>query len=87
VILIGVLFYLMLIRPEHRKRAELKTMLESIKKNDQVVTIGGLKGSIVNVQKDSDEVTIKVDETNNTKLRVLRSAIARVISDDQKDEK
>ena len=81
-ILIAVLFYLLMIRPERRKRAELTAMLNNLKKNDRVVTIGGIYGTVVNVQKDLDEVTIKVDENTNTKLRMQRAAIARVLASD-----
>jgi len=48
-----------------------------LKKNDRIVTIGGILGTVMNVQKD--EVTIRVDESTNTKLRMQRNAIARVI--------
>ena len=48
-------------------------MLQNLKKNDRVVTIGGIYGTVVNAQKDLDEVTIKVDESTNTKLRMQRS--------------
>ncbi len=78
-LMIAVLFYLLMIRPERRKRAELTEMLQNLKKNDRVVTIGGIYGTVVNTQKDSDEVTVKVDESTNTKLRMQRSAIARVL--------
>ena len=78
-LMIAVLFYLLMIRPERRKRAELTAMLQNLKKNDRVVTIGGIYGTVVNAQKDLDEVTIKVDESTNTKLRMQRSAIARVL--------
>lgn len=77
-----VLFYLLMIRPERRKRAELTAMLQNLKKNDRVVTIGGIYGTIVNAQKDLDEVTVRVDESTNTKLRMQRSAIARVLASD-----
>ena len=81
-ILIAVFFYLLLIRPERRKRAELTAMLNNLKKNDRVVTIGGIFGTVVNVQKELDEVTLKVDENTNTKLRIQRAAIARVLASD-----
>ncbi|MCU0962801.1 MAG: preprotein translocase subunit YajC [Pirellulaceae bacterium] len=81
-LMIAVLFYLLMIRPERRKRAELAEMLQNLKKNDRVVTIGGIYGTVVNTQRDSDEVTIKVDESTNTKLRMQRSAIARVLATD-----
>jgi preprotein translocase subunit YajC len=86
-IIIFVLFYFMMIRPERRRRAEMAQMMDNLKKNDRVVTAGGILGTVVNVQKGSDEITIKIDESTNTKLRLLRSSIARVISDDEADAK
>src|SRR5688572_21174002 len=47
-LIIGVLFYFMLIAPERRKRKEMESLLANIKKNDQVVTIGGICGTVVN---------------------------------------
>ena len=85
-ILIGVLFYVMIIRPQNRKQAELKSMLGSLKKNDRVITAGGIHGTIVNAPQDSDDVTIKVDENTNTRLRVQRSSISRVITSDSPTE-
>ena len=84
---IGVMFYFLLIRPERKKRKELTNLLDSLKKNDRIVTIGGIHGVVVNVTKDSDEVTIRVDEGTNTKLKVTRSAISRVISDEKSSDK
>jgi preprotein translocase subunit YajC len=86
-IIIFVLFYFMMIRPERRRRAEMSRMLDNLKKNDRVVTAGGILGTVVNVQKGSEEVTIKIDEGTNTKLRMLRSSIARVVSDEDGDAK
>jgi len=86
-IAIFVLFYFMLIRPERAKQREHKAMLESIKKNDRVITVGGIYGVVMNVQRESDEVTIKVDEANNTKLRVTFGSIARIIPADAEQGK
>jgi preprotein translocase subunit YajC len=76
---IAVLFYLMLVRPDRRKRDEL---LKSLKKNDRVVTIGGIFGTVVNVQKDAEDVTLRIDDGNNIRVRVLRTAIARIVASD-----
>ncbi len=78
---IGVLFYLLLIRPERRKRQEMDKMLDQLNKDDQVVTVGGVWGVVVNASKGSEYITIRVDEGTGAKLRVLRSAVSRVISD------
>lgn len=86
-VMVGLLFYFMMILPEKRKRTELTKLLDSLKKNDHVVTVGGIFGTVVNVQKESPYVTIKVDESNNTKLKVLRSSISRVVTGDETSEK
>ena len=76
--LIGIVFYLMLMRPEQRKRKQQEQLLSNLKKNDRVVTIGGIAGTVVNAAPGSTFVTLRVDDANNTRLRVLRTAISRV---------
>ncbi|HEY2828422.1 MAG TPA: preprotein translocase subunit YajC [Pirellulales bacterium] len=78
-VLIFGLFYFLIMRPERRKQSDHKSLLESLKKNDRVVTIGGIYGVVANVQREDDRVTLKVDEANNTKLDVTFSSIARVL--------
>jgi preprotein translocase subunit YajC len=80
-LVIGLLFYLLMIRPERRRRAEVATMQDALKKNDRIVTIGGIIGVVVNVQKDSGTVTVRVDENTNTRVQILRSSISRVLTD------
>ena len=81
-VLIFLLFYFLIMRPERRKQSDHKRLLEAIKKNDRVVTIGGIYGVVANVQREDDRVTLKVDEANNTKLDVTFGAIARVLVDE-----
>jgi len=81
-VLIFVLFYFMLIRPQRREQARRQAMLAEVKKNDRVLTAGGIYGVVTNVRREADEVTIKVDEATNTKLRVTLSSIARVLGDE-----
>ena len=76
VFLIGLLlvvFYFMMIRPQRREQARRQEMLGGVKQNDHVVTIGGIYGVVTNVHREADQVTIKVDESNNTKIRVTLS--------------
>ena len=78
-----VLLYIFLIqRPQKKEQMRRREMLENLKKNDHVITTGGIYGVVTNIRPDGDEVSIRVDETTNTKLRLSRSAIARVISDE-----
>ena len=81
-----VLFYMMMIRPQKRKEQELRDQVNAIKENDRVITIGGIYGVVTNVQRDAQRVTVRVDESTGTKLRVATSAIARVITDDADQE-
>lgn len=76
-----VLYYFLFIRPDRKKQVEQRSQLDSLKKNDRVLTIGGIYGVVMNVQRDTDEVTLKIDETNNTKIRVTFGSIARIVGD------
>jgi preprotein translocase subunit YajC len=78
---IGFLFWFLLIRPQQQERKRREAMLAAMKKNDRVVTVGGIYGVITNVHREADEVTIKVDESANVKLRVTVGSIARVLID------
>jgi preprotein translocase subunit YajC len=73
-----VIMYVIMIRPQKIKERERKEMLSKLKKNDHVVTIGGIHGTIVTVK--DKEIVLKVDESSNMKLRFARSAIAKVVS-------
>jgi preprotein translocase subunit YajC len=75
---IAVLFYFLLIRPQQREQQTRQDMLKTLKKNDRVVTIGGIIGTIANLTPDGKEVTLKVDD--NTKLRMLRSSIQSILT-------
>jgi preprotein translocase subunit YajC len=79
--MIGLLFYFILLRPERRKHKEHASLLSNLKKNDKVVTIGGIYGKVFDVQREQDRVTLKIDEATNTKIDVTFAAIARVILD------
>jgi preprotein translocase subunit YajC len=83
---IGLLFYFMLIRPQRKEQSRRQDMLGNVKKNDRVVTIGGIYGVVMNVHREADEVSLKVDEATNTKLRITLSSIARVISGESENE-
>src|SRR5947209_6820188 len=74
-----VLFYFLMIRPARRQEHERKTMLDALKKNDKVVTAGGLIGTVAAVNPTEDEVTLKVDDSSNVRVRVTKSSIVRVV--------
>lgn len=77
------LFMLLTQKPQQKEQQRQKKLLEELKKNDRVITAGGLLGTIVNISGDSEFVTIKIDENNNTKLQVLKQSIVRVLKEDE----
>jgi preprotein translocase subunit YajC len=82
-LMIGIVFYLMMMRPEQKRRKEMEQLLANIKKNDKILLGSGICGTVVNAAPKSVYVTIRVDDSTNTKMRVLRSAIARVGQPDE----
>lgn len=82
-LMIIVLFYFLMIRPQRNKEKAHKTLLNALKKNDRVVTIGGIYGVVTQVQREVDEVILKVDEATNAKIRVTFGSIARVITEEK----
>lgn len=74
IILIFVIFYFLLIRPQKKTQQEHAKMLAGLQKNDDVITIGGIHGTIVNIQ--DDVVTLRVDE--NTRIKIQKSSVARL---------
>ncbi len=73
-IFIFVVFYFFLIRPQQKKQKEHQQMINDLKKNDEVVTSGGIHGTIVNVKEKT--FVVRVDE--NAKLEIDKNAIAYV---------
>ncbi|NQT21994.1 MAG: preprotein translocase subunit YajC [Candidatus Omnitrophica bacterium] len=72
IILIFVIFYFLLIRPQKKQQQEHRKMVSALKKNDEVITSGGMHGTIVNLKDNS--VVLRVDD--NVKVEVQRSAIS-----------
>jgi preprotein translocase subunit YajC len=80
-IVMGLMLVLFL-RSTTRQKREMQKALGALKKNDKVVTSGGILGVVVNVKENEDEVTLKVDDTSNTRIRVLKSSIVRITNGD-----
>ena len=81
-ILIFVIFYLVLFLPMQRKQKKQKQMLQALKNGDQVVTTGGVVGTIVGLNDDSTVVLrIKPD---NVKMQFARSAVSSVVTEEKK---
>jgi preprotein translocase subunit YajC len=73
-LLIFVVFYFLLIRPQRQREKEQQKMLNSLNKNDEIVTSGGIHGTIVNVKDKT--IIVRVDD--NVKLELEKSCVSFV---------
>jgi preprotein translocase subunit YajC len=74
-----VVFWWIMSRSRSKEQKRYQAMLSAMKRNDRVQTIGGIIGTVVDVR--DNEVVLKVDETNNVKMRFIRSAIKEVLQE------
>lgn len=76
--LIFMIFYWLLIRPQKKEKDRHKAMIETLKKGDEIVTVGGIIGTIVHL--DDERLTVKTAE--NTRLLVERGKVGRAVADE-----
>lgn len=79
-ILIFVVFYFLLIRPQQKKMKEHQQMLQAIRRGDQIVTGGGIVGSVNKVINDDE---LQVEIADGVRVRVMRSTVSNVLSKPQ----
>ena len=78
--MIGILvflFWIILIKPQKRQEQERKKMLSSLQKGDKVVSIGGIHGTIVDIDENGDIVTVEV--AKNVRMDFTRSAVSQIV--------
>ena len=79
-ILIFVIFYFFLIRPQQKRVKDHKTMVESLKRGDEIITSGGIIGVIERVMEDD---RIEVDIGENVKVQIIKSTITSLLKKEE----
>ena len=79
-ILIFIIFYFFLIRPQQKRVKDHKAMVESLKKGDEVITSGGIIGIVDRVMED-DRIEVTISE--NTKVQIIRSTITSLLKKEE----
>ena len=74
-ILIFLIFYFLLIRPQQKKQKEHKVLLDSIQRGDEILLSGGILGKVIKV--DNDKLTVEISKGVN--VTIIRSTVADVI--------
>lgn len=77
IILIMVIFYFLLLRPQQKKAKEHRAMLEALRRGDQVVTQGGIVGKVSKVQEDG---MVEVEIAEGVKVKVIKHTIVQVLN-------
>lgn len=78
IILIFVIFYFLLIRPQQKKMKAHRAMLGQVKRGDKVLTGGGIIGTITKVKEETDEVTVEI--ADGVRVDILRGTISDVLN-------
>ena len=86
-LMIMFVYMLLMGKPKQDANRDTSELLKNLKKNDRVVTAGGIMGTVVNNRQDVDHLTIRVDDTSGAKLQVLKQSIIRVIDEEEKSGK
>ena len=83
VALFGAMYFLM-IRPQKRQRVQQQMLLNSLEVGDDVMTAGGIFGTIVEIDEDEDVFTVEI--APGTRIRMVRAGVSRKISPEQYDD-
>jgi preprotein translocase subunit YajC len=78
-VLMVAIFYFLLIRPQQRRARQQRSLVESLDVGDEVVTIGGMFGRIMEV----DDESVTIDAGAGTRLRFLKQAVARKLVEEE----
>jgi len=79
VAIIGLWFYLLLIRPQQKQEKQRREMINALKKNDKVLTSAGIYGTVVSVDEKDDRVTVRIDDDRGVKVAFTKASITRVL--------
>ena len=79
-ILIFIIFYFFLIRPQQKRVKDHKIMVEGLKRGDEVITSGGIIGSVERVMED-DRIEVLIEE--NTKVQIIRSTVTSLLKKEE----
>ncbi|HEY6679547.1 MAG TPA: preprotein translocase subunit YajC [Actinomycetota bacterium] len=83
-VLLGGVFYFLLLRPNRTRQRQQQSLLESLKVGDEVMTAGGIFGTLKDIDEEDDTVTVEI--APGTEVRMLRRGIAQRVVDEPEEE-
>lgn len=82
-----ILFMLLVVRPQRREMKKHQELLANLKKNDRVITSGGIHGVVVQANTGEPTVSIRVDENSGTRMTINRDAVATILGSSSESTK
>jgi preprotein translocase subunit YajC len=82
-VLLGGVFYFLLLRPNRTRQRQQQSLLESLKVGDEVMTAGGIFGTLKDIDEEDDTVTVEI--APGTEVRMLRRAISQRMVDEPEE--
>ncbi|HWC70888.1 MAG TPA: preprotein translocase subunit YajC [Actinomycetota bacterium] len=79
-LLMGVIFYFLLIRPQQRRARAQRELLSSVEVGDEVVTTAGIFGTVIEIDEEDDILTVEI--APGTRVRMMRAGIGRIVVDE-----
>jgi len=76
-VLFGLFFFMVILPAQRKEKKQRASLLENLKKNDEVLTSSGIIGVVQNLRPEEDEVTVRIDD--NCKVRMKKSSIVQII--------
>jgi preprotein translocase subunit YajC len=83
-LLMGVIFYFLLIRPQQRRARAQRELLNSVEVGDEVVSTAGMFGTVIDIDEEDDIITLEI--APGTRVRMLRAGIGRIVVDEPLDD-
>ncbi|MCH2548062.1 MAG: preprotein translocase subunit YajC [Alphaproteobacteria bacterium] len=80
ILLIGLVFYFLIIRPQQKKYKDHMAMIKAVKKGDRVVTSGGIIGTVNKIDDAND--TLQVEIADGVRIKIVRSTLASVLTEE-----
>jgi preprotein translocase subunit YajC len=82
-----ILFFLLVVRPQRNDMKKMQQKLAALKKNDRVVTSGGIHGVVIQANSGEPTVVVRIDENSGARITINRDAIAKVLTDSEPEKK
>lgn len=79
-----IFYWFFMLRPQQKQQDQQRKMIDGLEKNDRILTVGGVIGTIHSVDKENNEIVVKVDDSNNTKIRFALGAVQMIFPKDEK---